>query len=381
MVNPPFDAVRAWMFQVALPLWAERGVDRAHGGFHEELDFAGAPTDAPRKRTRVACRQTYVFAHAAALGWNDGRALCRHGVQFLLTQAYLGPDPGFAKCLNRDGSVADATPDLYDLAFVLFAFSWAYRATRDADARRGMDLAYDFITHAMRHPAGGFLHEKPMQGWRLQNPHMHLFEASLAAFEATQAPRYLDLAREIYALFLTKFFNGRTLAEYFQDDWSRAPGEEGRLAEPGHQLEWAWILAQFAKVSGEDVSSAAAQLVSFAETYGVDPQSKATRMVVREDGAIVDSSSRTWPNTERIKGWLALYELNGADPRAAVSESANLLLNRYLNTDVPGLWIDHFDANGAPLSKVVPASTFYHVFLAFAELLRLEDRIKALPTD
>ncbi len=65
----PFEAARAWMFEAALPLWAERGVDRVDGGFYEELDPEGRPTACDFKRVRVMCRQIYVFSHGAVLGF------------------------------------------------------------------------------------------------------------------------------------------------------------------------------------------------------------------------------------------------------------------------------------------------------------------------
>jgi N-acylglucosamine 2-epimerase/mannose-6-phosphate isomerase len=122
----------------------------------------------------------------------------------------------------------------------------------------------------------------------------------------------------------------------------------------------------------------AAALVDFSERYGVDPKTGIAFQVVRDDGVPLDRSSRTWPNTERIKGHLALFEAAGRDPRPAVSSSARLLLDHYLATEVPGLWMDHFDADGRAIAANVPASTLYHVFLAFAEVLRLEPRLRAL---
>jgi mannose-6-phosphate isomerase len=38
---------------------------------------------------------------------------------------------------------------------------------------------------------------------------------------------------------------------------------------------------------------------------------------------------------------------------------------------VQGLWIDQFDRHDAPIALVVPASTFYHLTLAFRELFRV----------
>jgi N-acylglucosamine 2-epimerase/mannose-6-phosphate isomerase len=204
---------------------------------------------------------------------------------------------------------------------------------------------------------------------------MHLLEASLTAFEASGEARFGALASELVTLFQSRFFDGRTLAEAFTREWARDGGPAGRVIEPGHQFEWAWILAQFHRLTGADITREAIALVDFAERHGVDPQTNATYQQVSDDGLKLDASSRSWPNTERIKGWLGLYELTGADPRAQVAGSARLLLDRYFKNCAPGAWIDHFDAEGNPLSKAAPASTLYHVFLAFAEILRFEQRL------
>ncbi|MGE3141852.1 MAG: AGE family epimerase/isomerase [Hyphomonadaceae bacterium] len=373
---PLFDDVRAWMFEAALPLWGEAGVDRVRGGFREELDLAGRPTSVDFKRVRVMARQIYVFSHAAVLGWKPGLALSAWGYAFLVEKAWLGADKGWARRLSASGAVIDPTPDLYDLAFVLFALSWRYRASGEADALARMHATLDFIEAHMR-PAGGigFLHEKPPIGPRQQNPHMHLMEALLAAYEASHDQRFLARAGELAALFRGKFFNGETLAEYFSDDLARAPAAQGRILEPGHHFEWAWILAQYQRLARDDVHREAHALVRFAEAHGVDAATQVTFNQVRDDGAVLDRGSRAWPNTERIKGHLALYELGGHDPRAALEGSARLLLDRYLAVTPRGSWIDQFDAAGRPLSKAAPASTFYHVFLAFAELLRAAPKL------
>lgn len=379
MSQIPFDAIRTWMFQEALPYWAAHGLDKQYGGFLEELTPGGETTDVGFKRLRVTCRQIYVFSHAALLGWSEGEALAKRGFDYLINKAWLGPERGWAKLLSRQGAVIDPTPELYDIAFVLFALAWRYRQSRDPEALRYAHATLDFVQTHMRGPHAGFWQQVPPQGPRVQNPHMHLFEASIAAFEATAEPRFLDQAREIAALFRDHFFDGHTLGEYFTEDWRRLAGDEGHRVEPGHQFEWAWILARYAALTGEDVTGAAETLVGFADRYGVDPASHATFDEIRDDGTPLRTSSRTWPNTERIKGHLALFELTGRDPRAAVSESVRLLLDRYLAVPQRGAWIDQFDAQGTPMVTAAPASTFYHVFLAFAETLRLEARLSALP--
>ncbi len=376
MALPLRDTIHRWMFQAALPWWAANGIDRANGGYVEQMTMDGRDAAVAFKRTRVTARQIYVFSHGYGLGFARGADLARHGVDFLVSKTWQGPERGFARRLTRDGRPLDPTPELYDNAFARVALAWFHRATGDRTARDWMHRTLDFIETHMRHPSGaGFWHELPAKGRRQQNPHMHLTEACLASFEATGETRFGDLAKELAGLFQTHFFDlkSQTLGEYFDEDWSRAPGEEGRITEPGHQFEWAWILNSCRKLLGLDVAAHMRAAINFAETRGVDPSSCATFNQIRDDGAPIDKGSRTWPNTERIKAALALWELDGVDPSNVVRSSASLLLERYLAHTPHGTWVDAFDAEGRPVVDTVPASTLYHVFLAFAEVLRVSD--------
>lgn len=349
-------------------------MDRIRGGYVEKLTLAGKDAEAPFKRARVTCRQAYVVSHAFELGWNQGRELAMPGIDFLVRRTWQGNSGGFARSLSRDGEPLDLTPDLYDHAFALFAFAWHYRTTSDERSQDWMHRTLDFIEQHMRHPSGlGFRHELPAQGWRLQNPHMHLAEACLASFDTTGEPRFRDIACELATLFQSRFFDFKsaTLAEYFSDDWTRAPGEQGRITEPGHQLEWAWILNSCRKAFGLDLADTIRKCVSFAEQRGVDPVTSAVYNAVRDDGAPIDRSSRTWPNTERIKAAVALCELDDGGLSSAATDSISLLFNRYLDKPIAGAWLDTFDAKGRSTADHIPASTLYHVFLAFAEVLRI----------
>jgi mannose/cellobiose epimerase-like protein (N-acyl-D-glucosamine 2-epimerase family) len=373
MSQVPFDAARAWLFDAALPLWAERGIDRIDGGFYEELTPEGLPTACDFKRVRVVCRQIYVFSHAALQGWKHGAEVSEWGYKYLVTQARLR-DGGWARRLSRHGAVIDDTIDLYELAFVIFAMAWRYRVSADVEARTHAIETLTFIRTRMRAPNGGFWHTLPLTGLREQNPHMHLAEACLAAFEATGEEVFLDTAREVVQLFATRFFDPRTLGERFDQTWRRVGGG----VEPGHHFEWTWILAHYQRLTGESVTSLAARSAEFAERHGVDPQTRAVYDALNEDGSVLRHSSRLWPNTERIKAALGLFELDGRDPRGAVASSAGLMFGRYFADIRPGLWTDQFDGDGKPLTQAVPASCVYHIFLAFSEMLRLEPRIAAL---
>ena len=77
-----------------------------------------------------------------------------------------------------------------------------------------------------------------------------------------------------------------------------------------------------------------------------------------------DGGARLWGQTEAIRTLL----LRGQTDRAlALIET---LFATHLATAAPGLWIDSFDAAGAPQDADVPASSLYHLMTAFSELLR-----------
>jgi mannose/cellobiose epimerase-like protein (N-acyl-D-glucosamine 2-epimerase family) len=366
--------IRAWLFDQALPWWASHGLDRASGGYVESVDPAGQDLGAEFRRTRVTCRQIYVFSHAALMGFEPGRAAAAHGVDYLINRTWRADSGAFARRTSRSGALLDPTPDLYEHAFALHAFAWSHRAEGDTLSRDWAHRTLDAIEQHLRAPTGeGFLSEAPDPGGRRQNPHMHLAEAALAAFEATGEARFADLAGELVGLFRRRLFEPATgaLFEVFEEDWSRAAGAAGRLVEPGHQFEWCWILASASRLLGLDTLAEVRALAAFAERHGVEPSTGRVFNAIREDGTVLDAASRTWPNTERLKAAVALHDLAGVDPGPVIAQSGGLLLDGYFGAARPGLWIDQLDAQGDPVPGPAPASTFYHIVLAFAETLRV----------
>ena len=79
------------MFESALPLWGDAGLDRKRGGFLEELGLDGRPTAASFKRTRVTARQIYAFSHASLLGWGPGDALAERATRISSRRRGRGP--------------------------------------------------------------------------------------------------------------------------------------------------------------------------------------------------------------------------------------------------------------------------------------------------
>jgi mannose/cellobiose epimerase-like protein (N-acyl-D-glucosamine 2-epimerase family) len=372
-----FDEVRAWVFGQALPLWAGMGLDRDHGGAVECLDFTGHDAARPTKRLRVQARQVYAFSHAGLLGWEGPAAQASDHCWDFLVGRGRRQDGAFVRLLERDGSVADATADAYDMAFAINACAWRIKAG-DAGA-----LA---VAHHTMDALDGLLGFGPGQGWgaaedrryqRQLNPHMHLLEAALEMVDATGDGRFEMVAETILALFREHMFqpSGR-LVETYGDVWQPIDGA-GLRVEPGHLYEWTWLLHRAGVVIGVDVADEARALHGFAGGHGLDAATGLAFDGLDGPDLAPQRTYRSWCQTEALKAHLALFEHQGADTRADIVRVLDILLDRYLAVQPMGGWCDRFADGWRPIAPDIPASILYHLMLAFAELLRLEPKLAA----
>ena len=364
---------RTWLSDACFPLWAERGMN-SHGLFREGLELDQTITDSRTNRVRVQARQTYVFAEALRLGWrpDTSRDRVERGLG-ILTGLARRDDGLVGRTLQPDASgLLDDTPDLYDIAFTLFAIAESADALGGTgETRASAGALLDAVDRQMRDRLnGGYAEILPRPGIREQNPHMHLLEACLSLHKVDPDGDHLARAAELVALFETRFTAGPggLLGERFAPDWSTPTGRDADVVEPGHQFEWVWLLHAYANTAGTPVLTAATTLYDFA-CATLDDDGRACVEVTRE-GAPFDGSRRTWSQTEALKAHLSMLESTGDERHAAAAcTSFDVLMDEFLTPD--GGWIDHYGAEGDILSTFMPASTTYHVVLAFAELIRV----------
>lgn len=369
---PDRARIRIWLFDEALPHWATAGVDRANGGFVEAMTLDGAPLGETDRRLRVQARQVYVFSHAALSGW-PGPALetAARGFEYM-TRHYWHDDGGWIFSAGADTTPRDTTRATYEQAFALLALAWYARAGGQGAALDWAGRTLQFMDRQLGDGVhGGYREAVPDAPPRRQNPHMHLLEALLALYHTTRDGAYLDRARAVVELFRRHFFDAKsgTLGEFFTDDWRPRDGVEGQWVEPGHHFEWVWLLHQYCKATGEDLRAEAEALYRFAEAHGVDPVDGLAYDAIRRDGSVVKRSKRCWPQTEALKAQLVMADWQGADTGARVQAITRGLFDRYLSQG-RGIWQDRLDEHGDGAAAHVPASTFYHLFLAFSEYLR-----------
>jgi len=363
--------------KLALRYWAQIAAD-PRGGFAEDLQMDGTANFDTVRRVRVQSRTAYVYAHAAALNWYDGaKAASDQAWEFVIGPGSAGGDfitskteRGCAHLVAGDGTMADDMRDTYAQAFVLLSGAWRYRAFQDSNSLAEAVKALDFLDTNLSSDAGGWLEALPLPNGteRRQNPHMHLFEAFIALYNATKNPRFLSLADDMFELFESHFYVAKTgvLLEFFEPDWS--PRGDGGPIEPGHMMEWSWLLACYAQISGKDTHKYVVDLYEAAMEMGYNQDLGLICDVVEMNGESPAQTFRTWPQTEMIKASIARAQIERSDEMyLAAANGIEALFKHYLSVEIEGGWLDKISASGERLSSVMPTSTFYHLFCAAAE--------------
>jgi mannose/cellobiose epimerase-like protein (N-acyl-D-glucosamine 2-epimerase family) len=357
-----------WLTDCAYPLWAQNGIDPQNGGFIETLGQNGAGLPHPR-RARVHPRQIYAFAQARGLGWTgDVSGIVRRGMDYFAAH-YLRPDGVFRTLAGVDGVLLDDRAVLYDQAFALLGYAAAATAldARDEFEKRALELRRA-IEIRFAAGDGAFRSGETAEGHFESNPHMHLLEACLAWAEIGNDLGWTEWVRQLVDLAINRFIRpgSGALGESFAADWQPAPGITGRIIEPGHQFEWAWLLLRSENRHPGPLRETALRLISIGEQSGVHNQVAINALL--DDFSVHDPGARFWPQTERLKAALLAAQLTGDEVYWVMAAAAAKSLFPYLETPVAGLWLDVQLPTGELVDSPAPASTFYHLVGAIVAL-------------
>lgn len=356
----------AWLRQAALPVWSSLGQDE-NGGFEEVLALDGRRI-ATSRRARVQARQLQVYAEAGRQGWEGSwRTVTAKGLD-RLNAVSLRSDGRMRTLLNADGASLDETAMVYDQAFLIFALAVIADAKGDADLEKQAAAVRDLLLESA--DAQGGLKEAGDHPYQ-SNAHMHLLEAALAWEEAGGDPAWSRLSDQIVNLARTRFIDTETgcLREFFQEDWSPAPGKDGALVEPGHQFEWAWLLARYGRKRQDDGALADAWRLYQAGLKGIDSKRGVAIDAMTIDGGVRSARSRLWPQTEWLKASLILASLGDDKKRKACLEQAAAAQQAlWLYLTPQGLWRDKLLEDGEFIDEPAPASSFYHIMAAYGQL-------------
>lgn len=347
------EVLPRWLTEEALPLWTSTGVDAATGTVWEALDHTGAPLADMERRLRVQVRQAYCFAQSQDPAHH---ALALQLFRFAMDKGFDPETGNLGARLAPDCRLISAPHDLYDLAFMLLAAAALIEAGFDVTA----DLARLETELARLKAPRGWLESTEAPARRRQNPHMHMFETSTALFAATGEARFCSMAEECLGLFREVFLaaDGRVL-EFFDTGWQPLPPDQ-QAVEPGHMAEWIYLIHRYEMLTGQDSG------LDLAHLFAAVAERRDAAGLLPDRSDPLSGSRRMWPQTEFLKAGVALRRRGLKLPAGCSPEEVLALMWRdYLQTPVPGGWYDKRSSAGGLLSQNMPASTFYHILVAF----------------
>lgn len=359
-----------WIKNDALPLWASKGINPENQANYERLLANGEVDFSASTRVRVQSRQTFFYAAAYDRGWfPQGKSIALNLMHFIRSQATHPSTKGFSHLFTPDWKLVDHKQDLYDHAFHLLALGWCYRISKKSDYLLEAKKIIAHLDQQLGQPNGGWAEGDYPHSCRRQNPHMHLFEAFMALYEASGDAAFLARASEMFGLFQAHFFDEKqqVLFEFFDNDWNLLEGKKGQQVEPGHMMEWVWLVDWYHRLTGRPVKVYVDALYNNGLAKGV-AESGLLYDAITPNGDIIDGNKRCWGITELIKA--SLVQIRYGHPQAEViaCKAVDDLFQYYLCASTPGSYIDQRGLNDEVVVDTAPASSLYHIIVAAMEL-------------
>lgn len=342
----------------------------------------GTPwTDRPRE-TWITARMTHVYSLGEMLGHEGSHDLVEAGLSGLLGELKDTKNGGWYPGVTAEGK---PLPDkqCYAHAFVILAASSAMLAGHERAKALYEDATSTFLTRFWDKERGltydtwntEFTRLDPYRGI---NANMHTVEAFLAAADATGDETFRRRAGRItdHVILFAENNNWR-IPEHYTADWvpdldcnKDHPDDQFKPygATPGHGIEWARLITQYA-LSTYDTDEerapyldAAKALYRRAVTDGWNADGAPGIVYTTDwDGTPVVHDRMHWTLAEAINTSSSLYHVTGDEAYAKDYADFMQYLDSTVMDHVNGSWFHQLDAAGHPLTTVWPGkSDLYH---------------------
>ena len=292
-----------------------RCIDYDLGGFFHHFRDDGSVYDSSTRHlvssTRFIFNYSMAFIHFKNEKYIE---LIRHGISFLRNNHLNKKTGGYAWILEGS-SAKDSANHCYGLAFVLLAYSTAYKAGI-REAKNYIEETYDLMEkHFWLDEYGLFADEissdwQSVSNYRGQNSNMHSCEALIAAYEATHNQKYIDKALIIANKIcneLAEQADGLIWEHYDSDwkvDWSFNKDKPDDLFKPwgfqvGHHTEWSKLLLILERHTNQEwLLPRAIELFEDAVEMGWDEKNKGLFYGFAPNGDICDNDKYFWVQAE-----------------------------------------------------------------------------------
>lgn len=357
----------------------------SEGGSSYYLGDDGTPwMDRPRE-TWITCRMAHVYSIGKMLGYDGCAELAAKAIKGISNELYDKKSSGWYAGLSTNGEIL---PDkqCYAHAFVILAGTSAYLA--------GINGAKELLDKALEVFDDKFFNEKEglavdtwntefteLSSYRGLNANMHTVEAFLAAADALSDEKYrVRAGRIIDSVISWAKNNSWRIPEHFKSDWTpdleynidnKADQFKPYGATPGHGIEWARLIVQWAMSTETDDKDSINKYIDAAKnlynTAVNDSWCKngepGIAYTTDWDGNPVVTDRMHWTLAEAINTSAVLYNVT-KDTKYRDDYSTFIeYLDTYVHDKKNGSWFHQLDEHNKLIGTVWPGKAdLYHAF-------------------
>lgn len=357
----------------------------SEGGASYYLGDDGTPwVDRPRE-TWITCRMTHVYSMGKMLGYEGCEELAEKAIKGLLGELYDAESDGWFAGLTADGNILQ-DKQCYAHAFVILAGTSGVLA--------GINGAQELLDKALKVYDEKFWDDEEglavdtwstdfsvLSEYRGLNANMHTVEAFLAVADAIADEKYRVRAGRIIDRVISWAKNNNyRIPEHFTSDWepdlecnidNKADQFKPYGATPGHGIEWARLITQWATSTFKDDMEKAQPYIEAAKnlynTAIADAWNRNGKPGIAYttdwEGVPVVTDRMHWTLAEAINTSAVLYNVTNdnkfSDDYAVYME----YLDEFVHDKVNGSWFHQLDKDNNVIGTVWPGkSDLYHAF-------------------
>lgn len=359
----------------------------APGGSSYYLGDDGTPWKDRNRETWITSRMAHVYSLASFLGHAGSEELVDAAIKGLRGELHDTENGGWYAGLTPEGGILP-NKQCYAHAFVILAASSATLAGRPG-AKELLEDALALYDLRFWNEEEGLSCDTwnteftVLDDYRGLNANMHTVEAFLAAADVTGDSKYRVRAGRIIDHVLGwAESNEWRIPEHFTKDWTadldcnkEQPADQFKPygATPGHGIEWARLITQWALSTYADDRQGASKYIDASENLFC----RAVADAWNADGApgIVYTTDWTgkpvvhdrmhWTLAEAINTSAVLYHVTGKEKYAENYAEFMQYLDEKVLDHVNGSWFHQLDQNNNLIGTVWPGkSDLYHAVQA-----------------
>lgn len=347
----------------------------------------GTPWKEYSRETWITSRMAHVYSIGTLLGKEGSKELAEAAVRGLKGELYDSEHGGWYPGVTADGKTL---PDkqCYAHAFVILAASSALLAGVKG-ARELLSEALDLFELRFWNEEEGLSCDTwnteftVLQEYRGLNANMHTVEAFLAAADAVGEEKYRVRAGRIIDRVLSwATENEWRIPEHFNKDWmanldynKERPADRFKPygATPGHGIEWARLVTQWAVSTHKDESQAADGYVQAAEKLyqramedgWMRDGEPGLAYTTDWSGNPVIHDRMHWTLAEAVNTSAVLLRVTGKESYKSDYTKLMAYLDEKVQDHENGSWFHQMDEKGNVIGTVWPGkSDIYHAFQA-----------------